>query len=177
MSALIRVSVVSIVAFSGMYAFPSGVFAEIPEKTVASLCAADENVIFACMTRQEKNASLCASKNLSANEGYLVYRFGRIGQKPELVYPNAPVSPYKIFTYMAHSNKYWRGVEVDFNISAHTYTLYNNYYDNEIHNDMPNISESGVIVRKHGKMIMQAECVEANAHLDKIGEFIKHDSE
>ena len=52
-----------------------------------TLCAADERVIFSCVLRQTaKSVSVCASKDLTNEKGYLQYRFGMPG-KIELEFP------------------------------------------------------------------------------------------
>src|SRR5438128_10829064 len=54
-----------------------------------SLCAKDERIIFSCITkRAAKIVSLCASKDLTNDRGYLQYRFGLPG-KIELEFPKS----------------------------------------------------------------------------------------
>ena len=48
---------------------------------VNTLCAKDERVIFACVLKQPaKIVSVCASKNVTSETGYLQYRFGLPGK-------------------------------------------------------------------------------------------------
>ena len=56
-----------------------------PNKLQAgTLCASDERIIFSCpIRRPAKIVSLCASKNLTSERGYLQYRFG-VPEKIEL---------------------------------------------------------------------------------------------
>jgi len=52
-----------------------------------SQCSQDEQVLFSCtLKKTQKVISLCASKDLSANSGYLQYRFGPL-KKIELAIP------------------------------------------------------------------------------------------
>lgn len=60
-----------------------------------SHCTAEEDTVFSC-DLGKKVVSVCASKPLTANSGYLQYRYGTLG-KPELLFPSASVSP-KIVT-------------------------------------------------------------------------------
>src|SRR5258706_2400818 len=57
------------------------------EPQTNSLCAKDERLIFSCpVKRAAKIVSVCASKDLTNDHGYLQYRFGVPG-KIELAYP------------------------------------------------------------------------------------------
>jgi hypothetical protein len=51
-----------------------------------SHCAENERVIFTCEVGH-KMVSVCASAVLSQDQGYLQYRFGRKGKKPEIEIP------------------------------------------------------------------------------------------
>jgi hypothetical protein len=52
-----------------------------------SLCTKDERIIFSCpVKRPAKIVSVCASKDLTSDRGYLQYRFGLPG-KIELEFP------------------------------------------------------------------------------------------
>lgn len=51
-------------------------------------CHADERVVFSCPFKNGKTASLCASPNLDKDNGTLQYRFGVVGKKLELAFPN-----------------------------------------------------------------------------------------
>jgi hypothetical protein len=55
------------------------------------LCAADEQVIFGCNSK-DKMISLCASPDVSSTSGYMQYRFGTPG-KIELTYPDKQAAP------------------------------------------------------------------------------------
>jgi hypothetical protein len=50
-----------------------------------TLCMGDETVVYGC-TAGKKIISVCASKDASAEHGYLQYRFGPVA-KPELMIP------------------------------------------------------------------------------------------
>lgn len=57
-------------------------------KVVATHCKADERVIFSCPFKHGKTASLCASSDLTKTTGTLQYRYGEVGKKPELMFPD-----------------------------------------------------------------------------------------
>jgi hypothetical protein len=59
-----------------------------PVAATQSLCAAGQQVVFACSVGA-KLVSVCASGDLTAGVGLLNYRFGPPG-KPEMTYPDGP---------------------------------------------------------------------------------------
>lgn len=72
-------------------------------KPVPTLCNATERVVFSCPFKNGKIVSLCASSDLSIDQGTLHYLYGVRGKKPELIYPSISNHP---------SNNFWYG-EVD----------------------------------------------------------------
>ena len=64
-----------------------------------TLCAKTERVIFACVLRRPaKIVSVCASKDLTRDTGYVQYRFGSPG-KVELEYPKDRTGTQQKFEY------------------------------------------------------------------------------
>jgi hypothetical protein len=99
---------------------------EIPEITkVKSLCVAKEQIIWTCTTTKNKIASVCASKNLTAEKGYVQYRFGSIG-KVELELPKSQTGSQKFFKY----SRYTRPL-----VTMLSLTFENNGFNYEIHDD------------------------------------------
>lgn len=99
---------------------------EIPEfTTVKSLCQPTEQVIWSCSTTRNKIASVCASKNLTAEKGYVQYRFGTIG-KIELELPSGKINSQNFFTY----SRYTRPL-----VTMLTLSFENKGYKYEIHDD------------------------------------------
>ena len=58
------------------------------EETVSTHCTNNELVLFSCTLKKHKTVSICASKDLSPNSGYMQYRFGKIG-KIEITIPKS----------------------------------------------------------------------------------------
>jgi hypothetical protein len=56
------------------------------KKNRESLCAADESIVFSCALKRQRFVSVCASQSLSANSGYVQYRFGKLS-KIEIAVP------------------------------------------------------------------------------------------
>lgn len=62
-----------------------------------TLCAPQENVVWSCRTKK-KIVSVCASRKITASEGYMQYRIGKPGAL-EMSYPDAPTHPRGKFRY------------------------------------------------------------------------------
>lgn len=69
-------SMVSVVAFAQS------------KPVVATHCKPDERIVFSCPFKPGKTASLCASSDLTKTTGTLQYRYGVVGKKPELMFPD-----------------------------------------------------------------------------------------
>jgi hypothetical protein len=67
-----------------------------------SLCQPSEQVIWNCPTTNNKTASICASKDLAEEKGYLQYRFGRQG-KIELEFPKDRKDSAQKFKYTRYT--------------------------------------------------------------------------
>lgn len=58
-----------------------------------TLCANNENIVMSCAIEGEnKIASICASKGITNQSGYVYYAFG-VFDKPELIFPNDKSPP------------------------------------------------------------------------------------
>ena len=57
-------------------------------KNPRSLCVADETIVFSCALKRQRVVSVCASRGLSANDGYVQYRLGT-PSKLEIAVPMA----------------------------------------------------------------------------------------
>lgn len=53
----------------------------------ASFCTQDETTLFNCQLQDNKAVSLCASKQSPQENGYLQYRYGRVGERVEMLIP------------------------------------------------------------------------------------------
>ena len=112
-----------------------------------TLCAADERVIFSCAVRgSSKLVSLCGSKTLTKDEGYIQYRFGRAG-RVELEFPKDRGGSQKLFSYEHVFRYQFDQTEIGFESGGYAYTLFD-YYDGE---QKPARKEAGVRVRAAGE--------------------------
>jgi len=95
------------------------------QKKAKSLCQASEQTIWSCLTTKNKIASVCASKDLAEDKGYLQYRFGVLG-KVELEFPKDRKDSQKAFKY----SRYTRPL-----VTMLTLSFENNGVVYEIHDD------------------------------------------
>lgn len=77
--------------FKGFLLFAYGSICSIAAAQMAETathCTSNERTLFSCATKKNKIVSICASKDLSPNSGYMQYRFGKDG-KVEMEVPQA----------------------------------------------------------------------------------------
>jgi hypothetical protein len=112
-----------------------------------TLCAKDERIIFSCpIKRPAKIVSVCGSKDLTSNRGYLQYRFGLPG-KVELEYPKDRTGTQQKFKYTHYFRAQFDLTEIGFTIDGYEYSVFNDYNGEE----KPAISSQGVSVTAPGK--------------------------
>ena len=113
----------------------------------STLCARDERVIFSCPVRKPaKIVSLCASKDLTSDRGYLQYRFGLPG-KIELEYPKDRKGTQEKFQYTHYFRAQFDTTSIAFTIDGYEYSVFDDYNGEE----KPAISSQGVSVTAPGK--------------------------
>src|SRR5713101_6833009 len=84
---LILVLTVAVICFAASGASYSPASSKPGTLQPNSLCATNERIIFSCLVkRPAKIVSVCASKDLTSESGYLQYRFG-LPEKLELEFP------------------------------------------------------------------------------------------
>ena len=94
------------------------------ERAANSLCNANEDVIFNCeVAGRRKTVSLCSSKQLDRQRGYLQYRFGRPGAI-ELEYPRERQNTQAAFKYSRYTRPLVTLLTVRFETSGYTYELH-----------------------------------------------------
>lgn len=111
-----------------------------------TLCAADERVIFSCVLRQPaKMVSMCASKDLTNEKGYLQYRFGTPG-KIELEFPKDRAHTQQQFDYSHYFRARVDMTEINFTVNDVNYSVFDDYNGEE----KPEVSEQGVSINWPG---------------------------
>jgi hypothetical protein len=112
-----------------------------------SLCSRDEQIVFSCtVKRGSKIVSLCGSKDLAKDRGYLQYRFG-LPNKIELEFPQSRTGTQEQFRYSHYFRYQVDLTEISFNINGYAYQIFDTYNGEE----KPKISEEGVTVTAPGK--------------------------
>ncbi len=112
-----------------------------------TLCAKDERVIFSCpVKRPAKIVSLCASKDLTSDRGYLQYRFGLPG-KIELEHPKDRQGTQQKFHYTHYFRAQFDLTEIGFTIDGYEYSIFDDYNGEE----KPAVISRGVSVNAPGK--------------------------
>lgn len=112
-----------------------------------SLCARGERIIFSCpVKRSAKIASLCASKDLTGDKGYLQYRFGLPG-KVELEFPKERTGTQQQFKYSHYFRARVDLTEISFTNDGYEYQITDDYNGEE----KPSQSTQGVSVTAPGK--------------------------
>ena len=112
-----------------------------------SLCAKDERIIFSCpIKRPAKIVSLCSSKDLTSDRGYLQYRFGLPG-KIELEYPKDRTGTQQKFHYTHYFRAQFDLTEISFTNDGYEYQITDDYNGEE----KPAQSIQGVSVTSPGK--------------------------
>jgi hypothetical protein len=133
--------------------------AQQPVKSVllqpSSLCAKTERIIFSCMTKRSgvassrspaKIVSLCASRDLDKEHGYLQYRYG-LPEKIELEFPSSRTGTQQMFQYTHYMRYQVDLTEINFEIDGYQYQIFDDYNGEE----KPRISTEGVSVSAPGK--------------------------
>ena len=115
-------------------------FSAVPVFAAENHCAPDEQVIFSCGIKgSSKVLSVCASRQLTKDKGYIQYRFGAVG-KSELEFPSSREGSQTRFSYSHYFRMQVDRTEVRFTSGKYEYSVFSDY-----EGDMkPAINESGV---------------------------------
>ena len=111
---------------------------------VVSLCSAQEQVVFSCKTTTKKVVSLCSSSPLTADAGYLQYRF------PGLTFPTTREHPKNFFLSGTMMYSGGGGAYLKFANADYTYAVFTGIGKGW--------EKEGVVVQKGGKQIAYLQC-------------------
>jgi len=93
----------------------------------ADHCMPDEQVIFSCgMKTSSKVLSICASRVLSKDKGYIQYRFGAPGNV-ELEFPSSREGSQGKFAYFHYFRAQVDRTEVGFKNGKYEYSVFSDY--------------------------------------------------
>jgi hypothetical protein len=130
-----------------------------PVQAEENLCKPNERIVYNCKIKNShKVASLCASKKLTEDEGYLQYRFGT-AKKIELTYPEKKQSSLQQFTISHYFRSMVDRTWISFENGGYEYT-YSSDFDG---GQNPPLDEVGISVhRKGNKKSTRLVCVGEN---------------
>lgn len=126
--------------------------AQYPARSAPSLCDAQaEQTIFSCRLHSGKVASICGSKDLSAKDASLQYRFGLQGHPPELVVPKDSREGSKAFSFTSYGGAKWESRNARFEVGSYSYLVssYSGVYD---------APEASITVRREGASCRVLSC-------------------
>ncbi|WP_250460490.1 MULTISPECIES: hypothetical protein [unclassified Caballeronia] len=119
------------------------VVASAEARTEQTLCHAFEEIYFSCQM-DRKIVSICASGNISPDNGYVQYRYGTVNQL-DLQYPDVPLSPRHRIAISDTSGGNAQYTHVKFRQSGFDYVLYQGF-------------PSGLYVKKNGRTVFNKTC-------------------
>jgi hypothetical protein len=112
-----------------------------------SLCARNERIIFSCpIKRPAKIVSVCASKDLTSDRGYIQYRFG-LPAKVEFEFPKQRAGSQQKFHYSHYFRAQVDLTEISFTVNGYEYQVTDDYNGEE----KPAQTIQGVMVTAPGK--------------------------
>jgi hypothetical protein len=109
----------------------------------STLCLPHEEVYFSCPI-DKKIMSVCAAGNISPDNGYVKYRFGKMGEI-EIEFPKKSFTPRKWFSISDIAGGNLNIRHLKFASGQYQYVLYQG-------------SVSGIYVKKGGKLIWNYVC-------------------
>ncbi len=110
-----------------------------------SLCAKHEQLIWNCTTLKNKIASVCASKNLTMEKGYLQYRFGTL-RKVELQLPTNLEGSQNFFKYSRYTRPLVTMLQLTFENGDYFYEIHDDFNAEE----KPQIRSASIDIKKNG---------------------------
>jgi hypothetical protein len=125
----------------------------------ASLCESTEKIVFSCTVgKASKIVSLCSSKDLTKDRGYLQYRFGLPG-KIELEFPKQREQTQSAFKYSHYFRAQFDQTEISFTSDNYEYAIFDDYngeqkpaqHDQGIRIKSPNGKETTLTCRSRAK--------------------------
>lgn len=131
------------IAFAGLLAHSNSISGK--QSKIVSLCTQEEKTIWSCQTTGRKIVSVCSSRELSKERGYVQYRFGRHG-RVELEYPRQREHTQTAFSYFRYTRPLVTYLGLRFQTGGYDYEI----YDNSSEEAAAAGSEAGVTVTPTG---------------------------
>lgn len=138
----------------------------------ASLCKPEETVFFSCQLMNQKIISVCGSKDLSRNQGYMQYRFGKVS-KVELQIPKENQG-FPNISMSRRVDPYSEYYGMSFNVGAFVYEI-TSYRQRQLNNKdgyPTSPSSDSLGVRDSRKSMREGDIVFSN-ECQQIGQAIR----
>lgn len=152
--------------------------AQTKNKTIAavkskSLCQAEEQTIWSCATTKNKIASVCASKDLAEDKGYVQYRFGTAG-KVELEFPKEHAGSQKAFKYSRYTRPLVTMLTLSFKPTAVVYEI----HDDDNSEEKPPVRAASIDVTTGANIPFSITCkLPVTGSLMKLEDIVPRDEE
>lgn len=124
--------------------------------SAGSHCSTGEVEVFACRTG-DKAVSVCASRDFSAKGGYAQYRFGKLGETPEMLLPARQEHPGRTASGEAAAYAGGGGAWLRFTNGAVAYVVYSGVGRWGPKGETE--QRAGVVVERNGKRTANVRCV------------------
>ena len=121
-----------IAAVALCFVFTSGpAVSGMSQLQTGTLCENTEQVVFSCTIKKPaKIVSLCSSKELTKDRGYLQYRFGLPGNV-ELEFPKQREQTQSAFKYSHYFRAQFDQTEISFTQDGYEYAIFDDYNGEE----------------------------------------------
>ena len=140
----------------------------------ATLCEKNEKVIFSCgMKKSAKILSLCSSKELDKQKGYVQYRFGLPG-KIELEYPADRKSTQSAFSYSRYTRPLVTYLALRFGTNGFKYSI----HQDDVEDIKPPSFSSYINITPPGKDATELMCRQpTTGSLMRLEDIVPNDDE
>lgn len=169
--ALLSLTIISAIGFQS-----EKVSAQKKSKTTAvkskSLCQANEQTIWSCLTTKNKTASVCASKDLAEDKGYVQYRFGSLGNV-ELEFPKERKNSQKSFKYSRYTRPLVTMLTLSFETSGVVYEI----HDDDNSEEKPPVRAASIDITDGAKESSVVCKLPTFGSLMKLEDFVPRDEE
>jgi hypothetical protein len=137
-----------------------------------SLCQANEQTIWSCATTKNKTASVCASKDLAEDKGYLQYRFGSL-EKIELEFPKERKDSQKSFKYSRYTRPLVTMLTLSFTNAG---TVYEIHVDDNAE-EKPPVRAASIDIKDGAKELSVVCKLPTFGSLMRLEDFVPRDEE
>ena len=142
--------------------------------TTKTLCRANEQTIWSCAVKNKnKTASVCASKDLAEDRGYVQYRFGTAA-KLEFEFPKERADSPKKFKYSRYTRPLVTMLTLSFENNGVVYEI----HDDDNSEEKPPVRAASIDLSSYGGAIPSVVCkLPVTGSLMKLEDIMPRDEE